>query len=366
MFWSHVEKQLSAYCNGEKDADESRGIAEHLIKCERCRKEYDKIKLGVELARHLQRDSAPEEIWAEIQQLIAKRENLAEDRRSTIGSFGRYRLAAVAAPLILLLVGIVVWKSRPAEIVDSRPPGSELPSQWKVQTTEGSRITGDRSLSAGSLIETASNETARISAIEIGNVDLEPNTPVRLVDTRVTEHRLALDRGTIHATIYAPPRLFFVDTPSAEAIDLGCAYTLNVDDQGRTFLKVTLGWVALVRGGLESYVPIGAMCQTRPGIGPGTPYFADASSGFVSALEKFDFEGEDEEHLKAVLSTARARDTFTLWHLIQRVDETKRQEVLNRMVKLVGMPKGVTSAGIMKLDKQMLELWKDELDTVWF
>src|SRR5262249_4733837 len=198
------------------------------------------------------------------------------------------------------------------------------------------------------------------------NVDLEPNTRVRLVDTRATEHRLALDRGTIHAKIYAPPRLFFVDTPSAEAIDLGCAYTLAVDDQGRTFLKVTLGWVALVRGEIESYVPIGAMCQTRPGIGPGTPYFQDASKEFVAALEKFDFEGESQQDLNSVLAEARPRDSFTLWHLIQRVDAAQRKTVFERMVKLVGLPKGVTSAGVMRLDKQMLELWKDELDTVWF
>ena len=34
------------------------------------------------------------------------------------------------------------------------------------------------------------------------------------------------------ARIWAPPRLFYVNTPSAVAEDLGCAYTLEVDDLG--------------------------------------------------------------------------------------------------------------------------------------
>jgi hypothetical protein len=170
----------------------------------------------------------------------------------------------------------------------------------------------------------------------------------------------------MHAKISAPPRLFFVDTPSAEAIDLGCEYTLEVDDLGRSFLHVTSGWVELVGHGREAYVPIGAMCQTRPGTGPGTPYFADATSDFTEALEKFDFESVGEEAFNTVLSDSRPRDTFTLWHLLSRVEGEQRSRVLERMIKLVGLPKGVTRKGVMRLNQEMLDTWKDELDTVWF
>jgi hypothetical protein len=34
---------------------------------------------------------------------------------------------------------------------------------------------------------------------------------------------MALDHGLIHATIWAPPRSFVVDMPSAAAVDLGCS-----------------------------------------------------------------------------------------------------------------------------------------------
>ena len=90
------------------------------------------------------------------------------------------------------------------------------------------------------------------------------------------------------ARIWAPPRLFFVDTPSAVAADLGCAYTLEVDENGGSLLRVTSGWVALQLKDRESIVPAGAACETQPGIGPGTPYFEDAPTVFREALRKID------------------------------------------------------------------------------
>src|SRR5207249_4003754 len=104
-------------------------------------------------------------------------------------------------------------------------------------------------------------------------------------------------------------------TPSATAADLGCAYTLEVDNAGRSLLHVTAGWVALQLKDRESIVPAGALCETRKGIGPGTPYFEDASERFRNALSKLDFEKETAEVLGIVLAESRERDTLTLWHL---------------------------------------------------
>jgi hypothetical protein len=88
----------------------------------------------------------------------------------------------------------------------------------------------------------------------------------------------------MQAFIWAPPRQFYVDTPSAVAVDLGCAYTLEVGDDGQGLLSVVGGWVAFEWQGRETFVPAMAMCVTRPRLGPGTPYFSDASEDFQNAL----------------------------------------------------------------------------------
>jgi len=53
----------------------------------------------------------------------------------------------------------------------------------------------------------------------------------------------------------APPRLVIVETASARAVDLGCAYTLSVDAAGGRRLRVTSGWVALETPDGSVYVP---------------------------------------------------------------------------------------------------------------
>ena len=109
------------------------------------------------------------------------------------------------------------------------------------------------------------------------------------------------------------------------------------------------------------------MCQSWPGIGPGTPYFEDASEEFVRLLESFDFENGGDDALRGLLNEARERDTFTLWHLLSTVDADRRVKVLDRMIELVGLPKGIARDAVLRLDQTTLDAWKDEMvDTVWF
>jgi hypothetical protein len=363
MFNKHVAKQLSAYCHGELPEQESRRVAEHLLKCERCRKEYTQIKFGVQLASKLPQVTAPAEMWSEIEALLdAQTRKPAFKPKAPRFVFAfNWKFAAVGIALALVAtVGVMVYRTYGPR---ASWPVTSLAGMPKI---DGNIIKKESRIRVGDALVTDGQSRAEISVGAIGYVEVDPDSRVRLVEAGITEHRLALDRGRIEAKISAPPRLFFVDTPSAQAIDLGCAYTLEVDDAGRGFLHVTSGWVMLDLNGRESYVPIGAMCETRLGVGPGTPYFEDASIPFRDALAKFDFEGGSSDALKIVLDESRDRDSFTLWHLIQRVEGTTREVVLDRMIALVGLPKGVTREGIIELNKEMLEEWKDELDTVWF
>ncbi|MBA2341158.1 MAG: FecR domain-containing protein, partial [Pyrinomonadaceae bacterium] len=220
----------------------------------------------------------------------------------------------------------------------------------------------------GEWLETDGVSRARIDVANIGRVEVAPNSRLRLVETNESEHRLALVRGKIQASISAPPRLFFVDTPSAVAVDYGCAYTLEVDEHGRSFLHVTAGWVALEAQGRESFVPAGAMCASEPGKAPGTPYFSDAQDKFRHALIELDF-GNNESSRRAALDTvineARKRDALTLWHLLARVSDVERVRVYKRLAVLVPPPEDITREGVLNLDKEMLRLWKEKLEQVW-
>jgi hypothetical protein len=243
---------------------------------------------------------------------------------------------------------------------------------WEVARLEGAPVLGDSPLgdkgkiAVGEWLETDSTSRAKITVGEIGHVEIAPNSRIQLVQARENEHRLQLAIGEMHAKIYAPPRIFFVQTPTAEAIDLGCEYTLDVDEAGTSTLRVQSGWVAFVCNGRESLVPEGARSITRRGFAPGTPYFENASETFKQAINKFDFEKGGNRELAVLIREATARDTLTLWHLLSRVGKPERIRLYDRMVAFVPLPDDVTREGILRLDKEMLRLWKLDLEVEWY
>jgi len=220
-------------------------------------------------------------------------------------------------------------------------------------------------LKVGQVLETDSASKASIRAEQTGEIDLEPGTQLRFVNSGTGASRLALERGGIHVAIWAQPGKFVVDTPSAIAVDLGCAYFWHVDDSGNGMLRTTLGWVGFKLGGRESFIPAGAACPARKKTGPGTPYFENASQSFREALGKFDLEGstskERADALQAVLSNARKSDALTVWHLLSRVEDSDRAQVYDRLAELVPPPAGVTRDGILRGDQEMLDLWWNAL-----
>ncbi len=207
---------------------------------------------------------------------------------------------------------------------------------------------------SGQTIDTGRNSAAKLESEFIGEVRVDPNSRLRILKSTRDEQRLDLQHGTIHALIWAPPREFVVSTPSATTIDLGCQYTLHVGRDGTGTLNVEMGWVAFQWKNLESFIPAGAACITRPGRGPGTPYFLDAPAGLRMAVARFDETG-DFASVRTVLASARPRDALTLWHLLSRTEGRERAEVFARFSEIVRLPPDVTSEKIVKGDAAAMD-----------
>jgi hypothetical protein len=316
------------------------------------------------------------------------------------------RFAAVAAMLVLVLGATLLLRF-------------EDRASWVVTRVEGAPRVASRLISnsgrlgLGEWLVTDSASRAVIDVGLIGEVEVKPDSRVQLLRADASDHRLALQQGAIFARIWAPPRLFSVETPSANAIDMGCVYRLEVDAAGASLLHVETGLVTLERYGRESLVPAGAMCLTRRGDGPGTPYYEDAPEKLKQALSQLDpllgapqggvvggvtggvqggvtggvaggvsggvqggvaggVEGgvpggvEGAKKIRAsaldtVLAEARKKDALTLWHLLTRVAPEEKNRIFDRMAQLVPPPAGVTREGILSGNAAMRDAWADQL-----
>lgn len=249
--------------------------------------------------------------------------------------FWREHGAAIAAAVLLCAVASSLLPG----IVHPRP------SNWTV--TGGSRVY------IGRRIDTRSAPVA-LESDEIGRVELQPGADARVVESAPGRERFDLRQGRMHAFIWAPAGQFVVDTPGARAIDLGCQYDLTVDAFGNGLLSVQTGWVAFQVRHEESFIPAGAACRTTRAGGPGVPFLQDAPASFQAALHQWE-QGRDPGSLATVLSTARAEDALTLWHLLSRVRPSDRATVFDRFAQLVNLPATVERARVLAMDRAAVD-----------
>lgn len=382
----HYQEKLSAYLHQELPKEERQMIAEHLLQCEICRKEHDQIKLGVSLASKLEAFDAPMTVWNEI------KDSLDGNYQPTFsflnqpsffnrrGWFALGTSSLIVTGFLVTLLSVNLFYRQPLNSpiisqsngTQNTSPANSTPNQsspfpdsgWEVETIAGTPF--KNYLGVGETLETNADSRARIMVADIGNVDVEPNSRVKLIRSEQTERRLSLEHGKLQAQIFAPPRLFIIDTPSAVAVDWGCAYTLEVDKAGNSKLHVTSGYVSLERDGRESIVPMGAMAVTKKGKGIGTPFSETASSEFKNALYKFDFANGGQKSLNYMLKNSRCHDTVTLWNLLSRVPLNERGKVFDVIVSFIKLPDGITREGILNLDQKMMEKLRWELENLWF
>jgi hypothetical protein len=275
-------------------------------------------------------------------------------RRSSIEA-----LVAVAAAGIAM-VALTRWPTLPPA------PGLEVTRLAGTPTISSKPVTAPSRLGVGRWLETDALSRASIDIAKVGRVELGPDSRLGLVRTEPGDYRFNLWRGTVQALIFAPPGQFSMATPSSTAVDLGCIYSMTVDEDGVGTVDVTVGWVGFEWRGRESFIPADAECVTRPRLGPGTPYYKDTSDRFRGALATIDEGRAPAAAITAAVSNiiaeARPRDVVTLWHLLTRVDGVDRNRVFDALNAFVPVPAGVTREGIRAGTQEMLDRWWDKLD----
>jgi anti-sigma factor RsiW len=367
--------RLHDYVDGTLSPDEIRAYEAHLASCAEGRNAVGALRQLRAVTDQLPREIAPSrDLWRELQQSIsgnvAPRATSAPVIAGPFGGRSRFEVSQEPSPQFLQWLAPLGMAAAIAllatfaerQILPRNSTGWSVAALAGTPRVDARDVRDDTRMRVGQWLVTDEAARAKVVVGNIGEVSVEPNSRVRVVGMAATDHRLELAQGTLNAMIWAPPRLFFVNTPSATAVDLGCAYTLKVDDEGNGELEVTLGFVALEDRGRESILRTGMMCLTRRGVGPGTPFSVEAPGNLRESLRRFDFEGSDKDAaLRDILAQARPEDSITLWHLLDRTQGTARAAVYDRLAHYSPPPATVTREGILAGNTTMRRAWGEHL-----
>ncbi len=309
---------------------------------------------------------------AELEQLLAPyahRAPLREPppRRRT----WRRVVIPLAALAVVAAIVLVVTRPREASTVARVAPCAATGPGFAFTVEQGEARCGGAVAAAGTLpvgawLETRDTSVAALTVADIGALKVFGASRLRLVNTGAGEHRLELARGRISAKVVAPPRLFVIDTPSAEAVDLGCAYDLEVDAEGRTHLRVTSGEVSLeAKDGRVAYVPAGVEVVSTRAYGPGTPVRSDAPPALRAAVARFDAEN-DPSALAGLLEVAGPSDVITVWNLVGRTRGDDRVAVVRALDRHLPRPDGVSEAEVVAGQPAAIARWRQAIVDDWF
>ncbi|HEY5926937.1 MAG TPA: FecR domain-containing protein [Kofleriaceae bacterium] len=217
-------------------------------------------------------------------------------------------------------------------------------------------------LPIGGQLDTGKHE-ASLTIADIGSAKLGKQTRVRLDRTDSTRHQLALERGHMHAKVIAPPRLFAVTTKHTDVIDLGCEYTIDIDDAGSGGICVMTGLVELAtKSKMTVVVPEGACATILAGQRPGLPYARTARVELVDAVRAYD--RAEPGSLERLLALADRRDAITL--IAAAAIDPRASAVLERLMELSPPPDAEISVDSALEDPNHFGQWRNDILEIYY
>lgn len=296
-------------------------------------------------------------------------EPLRELKGSPVRPLRARRIALIVAPLLAAAAVILVVVLRRTEDAPKVAAACQGDTGFAFNVTGGSASCAGGAASSGSLtvgawFETARDGVANVKVADIGEMTVFGDSKLRLVGTGPNEHRLELARGKLSAHVVAPPRIFIIDTPAVTAVDLGCAYDMEVDADGRTHLRVSTGAVSLEgKAGRTAYVLAGHEVEVIPGRGPGTPIAVDTTPAVRTAVAKLD--AGDAAGLPALVDAAEPNDMVTLWNVVARTEGAQRAQAVSKLESFAQLPGDVSRDRVLAGEPAALDAWREAIIARW-
>lgn len=272
-------------------------------------------------------------------------------------SFLHSKWIAIGAPVLSIMLAIFI-----AILYFSRMPTTF----WQVDKIKGNPVIENQSINDGGALpngkwlKTDAVSEALLKSGIIGDIYIAPQSEIKLAAFNKKEYRLYIKTGKISAKTWSPPHFFKIEIPSGEVIDLGCAFSLEVNNDNTSELQVFSGWIGLKTGNEKIIIPAGMSCRTHEDGRIIIPYNINTSVEFKNALEMYE-DNNKSTVLQNILTNAGKIDEVSLWYLLEEANPPDKRLIYDKLAEYVLPPENVNYNGILNGDNTMMLSWWEKL-----
>jgi hypothetical protein len=402
MTCAEIKISIHDYVDGQLDLVSKKQVQDHLSKCDKCFREYQRLQDFFNVLRRLPYTLEPnEDIIASFSRELLQRSNQSvtdntelsradrkkitkEEKRqekrlkaewsvikksktsktinhhSRIGNYYSPRAdwgKMLLLPIVMVIIGAAYF------VYDFQKRNSP----WNIEVIEGEiSINGSSTdaskLSQGQTLATIDSSSVFLSVPNTGKIEIAPNSSIVLVKAKEDDNRIKLERGSIKVIGSVDMPNLTVELYSVLVSNRSGIFTITTNDKNSATLVVQNGFVEIEYGEEIAFVKDGYACKIKKGRQPGLPYRIEASDSLKKEIEKFDYAIDNEILVKNLISISGKEDVLTLMALLPRVAQQERQILFQAIANYYQPPVGVTRMGILKADKDMIYTWWEDIE----
>jgi len=239
---------------------------------------------------------------------------------------------------------------------------------WKVkaeygQYQIGSTVSSKKTLDENETLSTLDSTRVSINVPNAGRLVAHSFSSLQLIKGNDNDNVVSLISGKIEVNCKIDNPSLRIKTNPVDIIAKGGDFSIEIEDQGDVDIQTANGVVKLQNKQDELLLIQDHNCKVLSNGSIGIPFHINANSEFVAMVSGASLNSNESVDLEKLLKLATPLDGITLLYLIKKSSsQSDRLTIFLRLNEFYPVPPSVTQYGIINLDSDMFEKWREEIE----
>ena len=230
---------------------------------------------------------------------------------------------------------------------------------WQAHFTSVDAKTKTSQINLNSFIETKENEQIEIQIPDIAKVELSGNGKIKAITGTKSLSSIILYSGNFTFTPEFNNQLFELEFNSVIFKSRDAKFSINEINNNRKVTVIT-NYISVILEGVEYKIPKNFEFKIFSKNEISIPINKNTSSQFKNLIESYSISS-NEVILKKIIKRSTKLDGYTLLYMLSHVTPEYREQIIDKLKKLVPPPTTATKESILMLLQKPLNDWWDEI-----